>query len=233
MLNSPQNSNLETLDALWQARHESAQLDALEASLTAALASGREYSHLWRAARLAHFRALQSEDSGQNDAALRFFEIGKNHAHHAVEANHHDVEGQFWLGVCVLEYSRRKSWIAAASALKNAESHIQRAMNQDETYHFAGPLRVMARITHHKPLLLGGSLERALDIYRRALQIFPENSTTLLYYCETLLADQQKNLARETLQKIISAPEDADWVWEQARDRRLAKELLAKMNAAH
>jgi tetratricopeptide (TPR) repeat protein len=228
----PDFPDIETLDELWRARHNAAQLSALDQALTAASASGREYSHLWRAARLAHFRAMQAEDAGQEKDALLFFEIGKKHAENAVEANRHDVEGHFWLGVCVLEYSRRKSWVAAATALKNAEAHIQRAMNQDETYHFAGPLRVMARITHYKPLLLGGSLDRALDVYRRALQIAPENSTTLLYYCETLIADQQKKLARETLQKIISAPEDAEWVWEQARDRRLAGRLLAKMHEA-
>ena len=91
----------------------------------------------------------------------------------------------------------------------------------------------MARITHFKPLLLGGSLDRALDVYRRALQIFPENSTTLLYYAEALIADQRKKLARRTLETIISAPEDADWVWEQARDKCKAEKLLIKMNAAH
>ena len=233
MSDSPQNSNLETLDELWRARHESAQRDALQKALAAALASRQEYSHLRRAARLAHFRAMQCEDAGQDQDALRFFESGKTHAEKAVEENRHDVEGQFWLGVCALEYSRRKGWLAAASALKNAEAHIDRAINQDETYHFAGPLRVMARITHYKPLLLGGSLDRALDIYRRALQIAPENSTTLLYYAETLIADQRKKTARETLQKIIQSPENTDWVWEQQRDRRLAQELLAKMNEAH
>lgn len=232
MPDSSQNSNLETLDELWRARQNSAHLNELENFLTALLASGREYSHLWRAARLAHFRAMQAEEAGQNKEALHFFENAKAHAENAVAENRHDVEGQFWLGVCVLEYSRRKSWMAAAANLKNAEAHIHRAINQDETYHFAGPLRVMARITHFKPLLLGGSLDKALDIHRRALQIAPGNSTSLLYFAETLIADQRKKLARETLQKIISDPEDAEWVWEQMRDKRLAEELLMKMNAA-
>lgn len=93
-------------------------------------------------------------------------------------------------------------------------------------------MRVAARITHLKPLLLGGSLERSLDLYRRALQIAPQNSTTLLYYAEALLADQQKRLARRSLRAIIEAPEDEDWVWEQARDRRLAKAHLERMDAA-
>lgn len=60
------------------------------------------------------------------------------------------------------------------------------------TTHFAGPLRVWGKLMHQKPLLLGGSIDRALDIYRRALQIAPHNSTTLLYYAESLIADQRR-----------------------------------------
>ncbi len=39
---------------------------------------------------------------------------------------------------------------------------------------------------HLKPLLLGGSVDRAIEYYRRALQIAPHNSTTMLYYAEAL-----------------------------------------------
>lgn len=219
-------------DNLWRFRHQPDKLAALETALGAAASAQPEYSVLWRAARLAHFRAMQSEDENQPDAALKLFEEGKAHAEKAVELNRHDVEGHFWLGVNQLEWARRKGWLQAASTLRGAEAHIARAMNQNEEFHFAGPIRVAARIMHFKPLLLGGSLDRAIDMYRRALQIAPHNSTTLLYYVEALLADQQKKLARETLRHIIDAPDDADWRWEQSRDRRIAKEHLAKMNAA-
>jgi len=225
-------TSLTDLDELWQQRHLPVFLDDLESALQQALALQPEYSTLWRAARLAHFRAMQNEEANQTSDALRFFEIGRNHAQKALEENRHDVEGHFWLGVNALEWARRKGWLAAASTLHRAAAHIERAMNQDEEYHFAGPVRVWARITHFKPLALGGSLDRALDIYGRALQIAPHNSTTLLYYTEALLADQQKALARRTLHQIINAPEDADWLWEQTRDKRLAKAHLEKMDAS-
>lgn len=227
----PANS-LAALDELWQQRHRPVFLDDLESALQQALTLQPEYSTLWRAARLAHFRAMQSEEANQDSDALRFFETGKTHAQKALEENRHDVEGHFWLGVNSLEWARRKGWLAAASTLHSAASHIERAMNQDEEYHFAGPVRVWARITHFKPLALGGSLDRALDIYGRALQIAPHNSTTLLYYTEALLADQQKALARRTLHQIMDAPDDSDWLWEQARDKRLAQAHLEKMDAS-
>lgn len=220
------------LDEFWQTRHKAAPVEPFESVLHSALSVAPEYSTLWRLARQAHFLAMQSEESGQPDETLRWFEIGKERAQQAVELDRHQVEGHFWLGVNALEWSRRKSWVQAASTFRMAANHIERAMNQNEEYHFAGPVRVWARVTHFKPLILGGSLDRALDIYRRALQIAPHNSTTLLYYAQALLADQQKPLARQILNQIINAPDDKDWIWEQARDKKIAQAHLAKMDTA-
>lgn len=233
MVSYETQSDVSTWDAQWRLRHQSDELTALESTLQSFLAARpQEYSALWRLSRLLHFRAMQSEEENRVEETLRFFESARDRAEEAVRENSHDVEGRFWLGVNLLEWSRRKGWIQAASTLRRAEGHILRAMNQDETYHFAGPVRVEGRITHVKPLMLGGSLDRSLDVYRRALQIAPQNSTTLLYYAEALLADQQNRMARQTFYTIIKAPEDSNWVWEQARDRRLAKAHLEKMDAA-
>ncbi len=81
-----------------------------------------------------------------------------------------------------------------------------------------------------RPLLLGGSLDHALDIYRRALQLAPHNSTTLLYFAEALLSDRQPGEARRVLNRLIEAAPDPDWTWEQTRDKTLARALLQKMN---
>jgi cytochrome c-type biogenesis protein CcmH/NrfG len=110
-----------------------------------------------------------------------------------------------------------------------AEKRIEKAVAIDETFHFAGPLRVWARLTHLKPFVLGGNLNHALEIYRRAVQVAPDNSTTLLYYAQALIADRQPGLARQVLTLIIDAPEDAAWKWEQARDKRIAREELGKI----
>jgi tetratricopeptide (TPR) repeat protein len=229
-MNAPEHLNWNLLDEQWQQRHDAEQLLELESTLDRALFRQGDvlgYPLLWRWARLSHFRAMQASDEKE---AVRNYEAGAEEARKAIVLQPHRVEGYFWLGVNQLEAARRKSWASAARALPAAARHIERAMNIDEEYHFAGPLRVWARITHLKPLILGGSLDRALDIYRRALQIAPHNSTTLIYYSEALLADQQKPLARETLNAVISNPDDPEWYWEQQRDRQQARKLLEIMN---
>jgi len=225
------------LDELWRQRHGATHLSALASALTQALAKqaeAAEYCLLWRCARLTHFRAMQAEVAGEKLTAYQHFAYAADQAQRAMRLETYGVEANFWYGVNIIEAARRhghgmiKSF-AAARALPTAIKHIERTLSSDETYHFAGPLRVAGRLMHLKPLLLGGSVDRALAYYRRALQIAPHNSTTLLYYAEAFLADKQRRAARDMLRQIIGAADDPDWRWEQQRDRVAAKKLLMEI----
>jgi len=220
------------LDELWRERHVPATLTALSESLLKECKecdAAPEYSGLWRLARLYHFCGMQADEEQLAERARQQFAAGAEVAKRAVEADWAGVEGNFWYGVNAIEAARRSGVLASATTLPRASHYIERAMNIDETYHFAGPVRVWGRIMHFKPLILGGTIDRALDIYRRALQIDDRNSTTLLYYAEALMADQQWNNTRRVLQSIIDAPDDGAWLWEQARDRRRAHVLLEQL----
>jgi tetratricopeptide (TPR) repeat protein len=233
----PTPLNWTQLDEDWKARWDPPQFAAYERELDSALfGRGGEvgYPLLWRWARLSHFRAMQvllspADEKKAREEAVRHFEEGARQAEAAIPLQPNRVEGFFWAGVCAVEAARLQGPLVAARALKPAQKRIEKAAAVDEEYHFAGPLRVLGRLTHLKPLILGGSLDRALEIFRRAVQIAPGNSTTLLYYAQALIADRQPALAKKVLAQIIDAPEDPDWKWEQARDKKLAREELAKI----
>ena len=229
-MNASPSSEVAAFDELWQARHEGVRLVALERQLDAALRKSPGYDVLWRGARLAHFQGLMAKD---DKTALAHFDLGRSLAERAVEANPHDVEGHYWWGANLLECSSRSGFLHGPGQLRNAQTHIERAMNQDETYYFAGPVRAIARITHVKPLILGGSIDRAVDMFRRALQIAPNNSSNLLLFAEALMADQQKVQARQLLNQVINAPVDEEWRAEQARDRQTAHTRIAELDASH
>jgi tetratricopeptide (TPR) repeat protein len=224
-------ADIEHLDQLWRLRHQPDAIHELETLARADLGESAtsDYALLWRAARAFHFRAMQCDDTEgnqNNKSAAQYFSQGAAAARAAMEKDKTGIEGCFWRGVNEIEAARHTSTLAALAALKKATALIERAGNIDETYHFAGPLRVMGRIVHRRPLLLGGSANVAIDYFRRALQICPENSTTQIYLAEALLTEQQKPEARRILNEIISAPDDKNWLWEQARDRKLAEQLL-------
>jgi tetratricopeptide (TPR) repeat protein len=220
--------NWTLLDERWTNRHDATVFEELESELDRALYNQKtpDYPLVWRWARLSHFRAMQAQEAGDWVAAQRHFKEGAKEAETAAALQPNRVEGLFWAGVCLIESARLTNKLAALRVLNTATHHIDRAANIDETYHFAGPLRVQGRMTHRRPLLLGGSINLACDIYRRALELAPENSTTRLYYAEAILADQEWEKAREQLRYILNAPPCTGWIWEQERDKKLAHALL-------
>lgn len=221
-------------DETWQQRHEAVALQKLIAFFGQAApdTADDEFQWQWRRTRLSHFQAMQAIENGNIPEATRHFGDGAAQAKRAIEIHKFGVEGHFWHGVNALEAARRKGAISLGAAYGAASKAIEQSMKIDEAYHFAGPVRVWGRIQHMKPLLLGGNLDKALESYIRARQIAPHNSTTNLYYAEALWADRQPKVARRICEELIAAPDDADWIWEQQRDRRLAAKLLEEINKA-
>jgi tetratricopeptide (TPR) repeat protein len=224
--------NWNTLDEQWKQRHDAAQFADYEAALDKALYEQKQpdYATLWRWARMSHFRAMQSLQAGDNAAARRHYAAGAQEGEAALRLQPNRVEAMFWCGVNTIEVARLGNKLAAVRALSKASRLIERSAWADETFHLAGPLRVLGRITHKKPLLLGGDINKAVAFFRRALQIAPQNSTTQLYLAEALLDDQQLREARSVLNGIVEAAPDADWMWEQTRDKVLARALLDKLD---
>lgn len=209
-------------DFLYALRHQS---EALVECARILEQTPPEFEWAWRRARLEHFRAMQALEAGEPTAARSRFALGAAAANQAQQLDFSRVEGAFWSGVCELEAARLGGKLALMATLTRAQKAIGRAARSDEEFHFAGPLRVLGRITHHKPLVLGGLLDGALAFYERALQIAPRNSTNQLYFADALLADRQPVRAREALRAVLES-DSRDWKWETARDQKVAREWL-------
>jgi tetratricopeptide (TPR) repeat protein len=139
------------------------------------------------------------------------------------------VEGHFWLGVNRALLARLENPLKALRHALSARRSLERAVNLDAAYHGAGPLRVLARLQHRLPPLLGGGTARALPNYERALQLAPANTVTRIYLAEMLLEMGNKKRARLELESLLKTPPDPEWAFEQARDRRLAGRMLEEM----
>lgn len=212
-------------DELYDQRHRPENLTQCIGAAQSALASGAKFDWLWRTARLEHFRAMQAQMSGDNEAARQHFHAGAEHAQKAEYEEGARVEGVFWRVTCELEAARAEGTLAVARILGSAQKRLERACALDEGFHQGGPLRVLGRLIQLKPLILGGNLDRALTFYDRALQVASQNSTTLLYKADALLSDRQPARARETLQTLLQVPGEG-WVWECERDQKIAREWL-------
>lgn len=214
---------LAQFDALYAHRHQPEALRECAAILDHL---PEEWQWLWRGARLSHFQAMQASETGDERAARAAFERGAELARRAEASEGESAPPLFWRATCELEAARRGGALSLARVVSGAQKRLERAAFLDEAHHEAGPLRVLGRLIHLRPLVLGGSLDRALSFYGRALQIAPTNPTTQLYRADALLADNQPVEARRALEKLLNEPTSPDWQWEAQRDRALAKQWL-------
>ncbi|MFN2454671.1 MAG: TRAP transporter TatT component family protein [Pyrinomonadaceae bacterium] len=221
MNRSPQKIT-ERADALYAAREQKERVcESVE--LLQPLAAQGDYEAAWRLCRALFF--LGQEASSKVDAR-NFYARAVSDGEHATKLMPQRVEGQFWLGVNLALLASLENTFKAPRHALRAKCFLQRAVQINPAYHGAGPLRVLARLTHKLPRLLGGSVTRAHALYEKAIALAPANTVTRIYFAEMLFDMRNKKRARLELAALLDAPLDPAWAFETKRDRRLAHAML-------
>ncbi|RYX82054.1 tetratricopeptide repeat protein [bacterium] len=215
--------NLADFDRLYANRHEEPSLAQCAQFLEQA---PLDYEWQWRRARLKHFEAMQRAEAGDSKGAKALYIAASSHASQATKIDAARVEGPFWSSTCDMEVGRLGNSLALMGVLVRVQKELQRAARINEEYHYAGPLRSLGKLTHLKPLALGGMLDGAIAFYERALQIAPRNSTNNLYLADALIADRQPKRAREAIRAVLEDSDNTNWVWETQHDQKLAQQWL-------
>ena len=212
-------------DALYDARSDTENVRASVHALQDPVCDG-EYEALWRLGRALFFLGQEAQDE---DETRRHHARAVHSCQQAARLASRRVEGHFWLGVNLALLARVESPLKALRHAISARQSLKRAVRLDAAYHAAGPLRVLARLQHKLPHLLGGGKRRARTNFERAIQLFPANTVTRLYFAELLMETGDKDRARIELEALLHAPPDPHWAFESERDRRLARKLLNGM----
>lgn len=210
-------------DALYAARENA---DDVRASVGLLREAARaDYGAAWRLGRALFFLG---QETPAKSAARELHRQGAEASQRAVRLESQRVEGHLWLGVNLALSARVEPfWRALPDALR-ARRALRRALEIDAAYHAAAPLRVLARLEHKLPRLLGGGHTRARAHFARAVELAPANTVTRLYFAELLLEQGAHAEARAQLQALLAAPDDPVWAFERKRDRARAQELLAQ-----
>lgn len=209
-------------DQLYADRQNIASVSESVALLTQAQADC--FAVAWRLSR-AHF--FLGQESQFPKAVKRLHATGVEAGRMAEKLRKDRVEGHFWLGVNLALAARLVSPRKTVGHILEGKAALRRAIEIDASYHAAGPLRVLARLQHQLPRLLGGSVSEARANFERAIKIAPQNTVTRIYFAQMLLALREKTSARFELEHVLSTPHDPAWAFEIDRDQRLAKKMLA------
>lgn len=188
------------------------------------------YEIAWRLGRALFFAGQESQ---RGEVARRLHAEGVEAGRRAAKARSDRVEGHFWLGVNLALLARFEPPTKAAARVLQAKQVLLRAIAIDAAYHAAGPLRVLARLQHQLPRLLGGGVAKARVNFERAIGIAPANTVTRIYFAELLIAVGETTRARAELEQILTVPFNPDWAFEIERDQRVAKEMIKKLSLPH
>lgn len=224
MNNSPQET-IEHADRLYAEREEK-KCVRQSIELLQPLAAVGDYEATWRICRALFF--LGQEAHGKAEAR-RLHKQAVTIGERAINTATERVENYFWLGVNLALLAGVENAFSAARHALCAKRLLSRAARINPAYHGAGPLRVLAKLTHKLPTLLGGSTKQALAFFEQAIELAPSNTVTRLYFAEMLLETGDATLARAQLKALLDATLDPAWAFETTRDRRLARELLQTM----
>jgi tetratricopeptide (TPR) repeat protein len=182
-----------------------------------------EFEASWRLGRARFFLGQEDHTAEGRESHYR---SGVEASARATNLNPNRVEGHFWLGVNLALLASEQNFLCAASLALKARRSLLHAIELDRGYHGAGPLRVLARLEHRLPALLGGGKARARRRFEEAIQTDPTNTVTRIYFAELLLDLDKQSLATEQLKHVLSVTEEAAWEFEIERDKRIARSTL-------
>ncbi len=194
--------------------------------LSGARGAAERYEVQWRLARALFFLGQQA---GSRESSRHLHSAGIGAGELAVALNPERVEGHFWVGVNLALFAEAGGGIRGARAVRWARAELKRAVAISESYHEAGPLRVLGRLEHKAPRILGGNLKRSRELLDRALAIAPSSTVTMMYAAELAIESGDRDRACSLLQQVIESPIDPEWEFENRRDRELARSLLEQL----
>src|SRR4030095_804838 len=168
-------------DELYHRRGEPGAVREAVMILSGARGGATRYEVQWRLSRTLFFLG---QESGSRESGVQLFSAGVAAGERAVALNSDRVEGHFWVGVNLSLLAGATRGRRGARAMRWARGELKMAVAINESYHDAGPLRVLGRLEHKAPRILGGNLKRSRELFDRAIAIAPRNSVTLIYAAE-------------------------------------------------
>jgi len=198
-------------------------LRALEGYERAEDLVGRTVETMIRRARVILFIA---EPQPGSDEALAWSEAGEELSRQIVERAPRRVEGHYYEALFIGLKAREKSVPKALLLLPRMASRARRAMEIDETYDDAGPLRLMGMLLISAPPWPAsvGDTDEGLELLARAVLLsdYPRNRLLL---AKALIEDDEPEEGCAHLQPLLEGVNNGPWVTSADRWTREAKEL--------
>ncbi|HVR76045.1 MAG TPA: hypothetical protein VMT52_17065 [Planctomycetota bacterium] len=169
-----------------------------------------DYAALWRGARACAWIAMDESlpRSQRKEFASNGIKIGRE----SVLKTSAQAESHYYLALCMGAFSDI-SGTATREWVRSIAYHSKMALELDEKLDNCGPHRVLGQLmveTDEYPTYAVGTLEQGLIYLKKATVLCPDYGENHLVYAKALKLDDQLDLARAELEKVVTSPKPRD-----------------------
>ena len=183
--------------------------------------SSNEYQWLWRAARSYYYVG----DSAGKVEKLSYFERGMDAGQRAVAQQPNAVEGHFWLAANYGGYSEEKGAFRALSMVKKIRAEMEKVLRLNDRYLDGAAYLALGELDRQLPLIVGGSLKRAITRLEQGMRIAPDNLEMKFALAQAYQDAGRTAEARRQLEEIVNRQINTS----RARAERDVQEKARKM----
>jgi len=185
----------------------------------------KNYDAAWRASRAYREFAQKSKEQDVADwqsICKEYGKLGMEFGEKAIALKPDAIEGHFWYGCSVGNYSDGVSIVTALrEGLKNkTQLGLEMAYKIDKTYKEGGPIKALGRFWFVLPWPLADK-DQALKFLREHEKLYPEDEEGQVFLAEVLIEGNEISEAKKLLAKAAKSSRTyyANW----------AKRLLAEL----
>lgn len=208
---------------LGRARLENAR-KGLEVLRAAVRDNPQDYEAWWRISRTACYIARHTDSPEKRRLLNEGIQGGKR----AIALRPNGVEGHFWLGANYGLSAEEGGFLTGLRLADAIRAEMETVIRIDPDYEEDAGRRLLARVYYRAPFFKGGDKRRSVELLQESLKRFPNNSLTLLYLADNLLALGRREEAGEQLEKILKLCPDPLYGPELADNQAEARERLAE-----
>jgi tetratricopeptide (TPR) repeat protein len=203
--------------------------DRVEGSYEAAMASispANGYRGLWQAARAADWLAANLQDKARRE---HFARQGVAAAREATRLAPDRVESWYYLAQNLGQLSDLRQTPRLVPEMAQA---AERARAIDPKFDRAGPDRFLGLLnleTEGNPIVGYGDFDKAVEHFRSAVNLFPDDAENRVAYARALVKDEDYEEARKQLDAALASKPPPGLEEEHGRWLNEARELRAKI----
>ena len=212
-------------DALYAKRDDVAMAQRAAAIWQARLKQNpNDFESAWKLARATYWIGTQAPAVNDRRQAL---EQGITAGRAATRVEPNRPEGHMWLAANMGALAESFGLRQGLKYRGEIKDELLTVLRLDAAFEQGSADRALGRWYYKVPGLFGGSNKKSEEHLRRSLTYNPNNTASLYFLAETLIAMKRKDEAKNVLQRLLAGPIDPAWAAED-RDFQKKASVLVK-----